>query len=240
MAEQEIIKHVKAAIEAGRDRQKSWRHRIREILLEVAIIVFAVSLSIWLHGWAEGLKDRREEREFLTGLKEDLEADMKEMRSDLQWHRNALAGLRYFERVGAGEPLNADSMSHYQWVLFSYTQIEPRVSRFEALKGSGRMNIIENKELLLAITDIYTKDFPLIRRRNDYFNALKDNRIGPFVISRIRLDASGKGMNWQEILRDPGMRIMLGQGPTENVMEAYEKGLAACEKVVGEIEREGR
>jgi hypothetical protein len=51
--------------------------------MEVAIIVFAVSLSIWLHGWAEERKDHREEREFLIGLKEDLQADMAEMRSDL-------------------------------------------------------------------------------------------------------------------------------------------------------------
>jgi hypothetical protein len=240
MADQEIIKHIKAAIDASRDKKRNWSHKIREILLEIVIIVFAVSLSIWLHGWAEDRKDRHEEREFLTGLREDLKADIKEMQGDLVWYGNAKQGMAYLERVGAGEPLSQDSLKTFQWVLFSFAQIEPRASRYEALKSSGRMNIIENKELLLGITDLYTKDFPLIRRRNDFINSLKNNQLMPFVFSKIKIDTKGVASNWQDILREPGLRLMLGAESLENVVVAYEQGIRDCEKVIGEIDKEVR
>ena len=206
--------------------------------MEVIIIVFAVSLSIWLHGWAEGLKDKKEEREFVVGLKQDLQEDIKEMRADLAWYEKAKLGLQYFERVAGGEPLQKDSFASFQWVLFSFAQIEPRSSRFEALKSSGKMNIIEDKELQLAITDVYTKLFPHIRRLNDYLNSLKDNRIMPFISGRIKVDAPGMGANWQEILREPAMRLMLGAESLDNVVGAYREGIQDCEKVIGLIDKE--
>jgi hypothetical protein len=142
--------------------------------------------------------------------------------------------------VGAGQPLSPDSLKAYQWVLFSFAQIEPRASRYEALKSSGRMNIIENKELLLGITDLYTKDFPLIRRRNEFVNSLRSNQLMPLVFSRIKIDPKGEATNWQDILREPGMRLMLGAESLENVVAAYQQGITDCEKVIGEIDREAR
>ena len=82
MAEQEVIKHVKEVVAISKDKTKKWQTKVLEILLEIGIIVFAVTLSIWLHNWSDSNKDREEEREFLTGLKGDLQADMVEMRSD--------------------------------------------------------------------------------------------------------------------------------------------------------------
>ncbi len=67
MAEDEIIKHTKAAYKAFKDPEKDWIHKLKEILLEVLIIVFAVSVSIWLHNWSESVKDKNEEKEFLRG-----------------------------------------------------------------------------------------------------------------------------------------------------------------------------
>ena len=113
MADQEVVKHVKAAIAASRDKNKSWKHKLQEILLEVGIIVFAVSLSIWLHGWAEDRKDHQEEREFLLGLRQDLQADVKEMMGDRDTYSYCLKGVKYFERVGAGgeiEPRQSGSL----------------------------------------------------------------------------------------------------------------------------------
>jgi len=49
MAEKEIIKHTKAIVELSTDRKKPWRHRVKEVIGEILIIVFAVSISIWFH-----------------------------------------------------------------------------------------------------------------------------------------------------------------------------------------------
>ena len=239
MADQEIIKHVKTAIDTSRDHQKKWPEKLREILLEIAIIVFAVSLSIWLHNWSESRKDRDEEREFLAGLKQDLEADVKEMAGDRKSYTDNLRGVFYYERVGAGEKINADSVNHYSWLFGNEIQIYPRVSRFEALKGSGKMGIIENKVLLLHITELYSKDFPTIVAMNNYVTALKQNLLLPFFAGHLQVDTNGKGTNWEQLLKLSQLRIMIHtQETVQNNIDAYTTGIADSKRIIAEIDKE--
>ena len=46
--------------------------------------------------------------------------------------------------------------------------------------------------------------------------------------------------NWQDILREPALRLMMGAESLENVLAAYEQGITDCEKVIGEIDKELR
>lgn len=237
MADQEVIKHVEHAIDVARSK-RPWVHKLREILLEIVIIVFAVSLSISLHNWSESRKDREEEREFLVGLKQDLQADSAEMASDRAAYGHLLRGVAYYQRVGGGEPVNPDSLKSYQFILFSSAQIDPRVSRFEALRGSGRLGIVRDKELLVHITDLYTKDFPQIRRVNDYINGLRADKLLPWFAEHAELDTSGKKVrNMETILRLPETRFLIGtlQSSFENIA-AYSHGIDKIQLIIKEID----
>jgi hypothetical protein len=239
MAEQEVIKHVKAAVAISKDKTKKWQTRVLDILLEIGIIVFAVTLSIWLHNWSDSNKDREEEREFLAGLKGDLQLDMAEMKSDSTAYRLEQRAIGYFLRVGAGEAINKDSLFIFKDLLFGDAQIYPRSSRFEALKGSGKMSIIRNKQLLLDITDLYSKDFPQIERRNDYVNSLRESALIPFVHSHMQLDAAGNEINWQEVLRMSQMRLMVkAQATISNNIVIYGIGIKKCEDIIREIDEQ--
>ena len=239
MAEQEVIKHVKAAIAVSKDKTKKWQTKVLDILLEIGIIVFAVSLSIWLHNLSDSNKDRDEEREFLAGLKGDLQADMAEMKGDSTAYRLEQRAIGYFQRVGGGEAINKDSMLFYRDMLFDDAQTYPRSSRFEALKGSGRMSIIRNKQLLLDITDLYSKDFPEIERRNDFVNSLRESGLIPFAYSHLQLDAAGNETNWQELLRMSQMRLLVTtQGTIKNNILIYGIGLKKCGDIIREIDEQ--
>jgi hypothetical protein len=171
MAEDEIIKkHTKAVYTTWTDPDKKWLHKLKDISVEVLIIVFAVSISIWFHSWAESRKDRREEKEFYRGLKEDLQADVKEMMNDRAALKEVLRQTIYLEKTGYGAIANQDSLMSYSSIFFTQAQINPRITRFEALKGSGKLDIIENKKKLYNITDLYQKIFPGIFRTNQTFN----------------------------------------------------------------------
>jgi hypothetical protein len=240
MADQEVIKHVKAAIDASRDKEKGWKQKFREILLEVGIIVFAVSLSISLHGWAESLKDRKEEREFLVGLKKDLQEDLQEMMSDRKSIFDRYSHCEYFERVGVGENANLDSVNAYQRVFTDWATISPRTSRFEALKGSGRLSIIEDKDLLNQITAFYTKDFPWIVYHNGLSASMAMNSLMPYLAAHLQADAHFHGTNWEELLRQPQMRILVHQqkGIALGTISAYDQGIDDCRKILEEVEKE--
>jgi hypothetical protein len=239
MADQEVIKHAKAAIDASLDKNKGWKDKFREILLEVGIIVFAVTLSIWLHGWQESLKDRKEEQEFLTGLKGDLKADLQEMEGDRQGNVNRYNDAKYFERVGNGEKLNPDSVRLYQWIFSSWTTISPRTSRFEALKGSGRLSIIEDKNLVIELTGLYTKDFPWIVDHNESTRQMIINTLMPYLAAHEQVDAQFNGTNWEELLRQSQMRILVREYELwmGDCVKSYDRGIEHCKKILVEMDR---
>jgi uncharacterized protein DUF6090 len=239
MEEEHIIKHTKALLGLSKDRDRKWGSRLKEVVTEILIIVFAVSISIWFHNWAESWKDRGEEREFYTGLKKDLLADLNEMTNDdLPSYRKFLRGVNYFEKVGSGAPVDNDSVAHYQTIFFSNVTFSPREGRFDALRGSGRLDIIRNKELLIDITDLYTKVFPSINISNDYLNAMRNNNLFPFVASHLQLDAGGKGTNWEELLRTSQMRILLNLCERSTSTDEYSALIEKCNAIIRQLDEE--
>jgi hypothetical protein len=239
MAEQEIINHAKAIYELSKDRGRKWQHKFKEVLSEILIIVFAVSISIWFHNWSESWKDRSEEKEFYIGLKKDLQADLVEMHSDRDSYKHNLVGAAYFESVGRGGPFALDSLAKYVGLIFGNTLIAPRTSRYEALKGSGRLDIIRNKVLLIDITDLYQKDFPHVAMVNDYFNNWRQHSISPFVIDHLQLDSAGGGTNWGSVLRTPQMRLMIQvEENMKDCVDAYTLAINKAELIIREIDKE--
>ena len=53
MAEQEVIKHTKKIFKVWSNKEHILRHKLKEFLVEVFIIVFAVTISIWFHNRSE-------------------------------------------------------------------------------------------------------------------------------------------------------------------------------------------
>jgi hypothetical protein len=239
MAEQEIINHAKAIYELSKDRGRKWQHKIKEVLSEILIIVFAVSISIWFHNWSESWKDRSEEKEFYIGLKKDLQADLVEMHGDRDGYKQEIVGVAYFELVGRGGPFALDSLNKYAGLVFGNTRISPRIGRFEALKGSGRLDIIRNKDLLIDISDLYQKDFPHVAMVNDYYNNWRTTSLSGFVIDHLLLDSVGNGTNWPAVLRTPQMRMMIHQEEgMKDGADAYTVAINKAEQIVREIDKE--
>jgi len=74
--EEEIRKHFKKIYKGATKPGRSLVDRLKDILLEIFIIVFAVSVSIWLHNWAEHRHETKVAKEFLRGLRSDLNEDI--------------------------------------------------------------------------------------------------------------------------------------------------------------------
>jgi hypothetical protein len=239
MAEDEIIKHTKAVYDAMTNHKKSWKHKLKEILVEIIIIVFAVSVSIWFHNWSESLKDHKQEMEFLKGLKTDLQADLKEMKGDTAAYQIILEGVSYFRKVGAGATLSADSLKNYYWILFVTVHKQSRTSRFEALKGSGKLDIIENKKLLENTISLYQEIYPTITSGNNAFTDYIENRIGSLIDTHAKLDTANNIINLQDILRTTEFRMGIYRGNIifQNI-QAYIVAINKCNEMINQIDEE--
>src|SRR6185436_9341110 len=94
MAEQEVIKHTKKVFGLWKTDNPFW-HKIGEFLLEIFIIVFAITVSIYFHDRSELRHQRHETKEFLLGLKEDLKTDIDEMNQDKSSFRQSEKAFTY-------------------------------------------------------------------------------------------------------------------------------------------------
>ena len=241
MSENEIVKHVEAAYKVAKDPEKHWLHKLKEILIEIFIIVFAVSLSIWFHNWSDSLHEHKEEREFLVGLQKDIHVDLENAERSRAYYATELKELRYFQRVGAGEPLNPDSMRTYIFAFFSNTSLEAQISRYEGLKGSGKFGIIENKELLNNIIDLHEGTFKHVQLLDGYYIDYTV-RMGTFIQSHGQLSQTNDNItNLQELLRMPEMRFQLVYGVsfiTSNLLSAHDSCIAQCHQLINQIDKE--
>ena len=241
MAENEIVKHVEAAYKALQQPNTNWLHKLKEVLIEIAIIVFAVSLSIWFHNWSDSLHERKDEREFLLGMKTDIQADLENARGDSGFYATQLYRLGYIQRVAVGQPLSPDSLKAYQGVFFSNTNLEPHISRYEGLKGSGKLGIIENPDLRNNIINLHEEAIKHAEILDGYYTDYV-NRLGNFVQEHASLSPDYKSiLNSEDLLHNSQMRFLMVYGTSflsSNVMSANDTCIVRCQHLISQINKE--
>jgi hypothetical protein len=141
--------------------------------------------------------------------------------------------------MGSGEQLNYDSLNKYSWIFFTNARKQTRNSRFEALKSSGRLDIIEIKTLLANIISLYQEINPNIVVGDKEFSDYIANNIGGFFDSHAKLDSSSNISNWLELFRSSQLRMaLLRRNAVQNILRAYEVGIQKCQEIIKQIDSE--
>jgi hypothetical protein len=240
MAEDEVRKHANAAIKIMKEKESGWWHKLKDIFIEVLIIVFAVTVSIWFHNWSDRMQEQKAEKVFLTGFRKDLYGDIENIQSSLNFYKNSLKGIQYFGEVGAGDSLNNDSLKKYASIFFSSTDLDAHTSRYEALKSSGKLVIIENPELLNNIIDLNESILSRINMLDDLYLKYIE-KTSSYIQLNAQLSPKGAITNAPAILRNSQWRFLMSFGQSaliQNVIPAHEDGLKKCHELIAEIDRE--
>jgi Peptidase family S41 len=69
MSEHPLIKHSLKSSKIIKDPTKSWWSKLKGIFIEILIIVFAISATLYMERWRENQHDWHLEKEFLSDLK---------------------------------------------------------------------------------------------------------------------------------------------------------------------------
>lgn len=88
MAELEVAKAAKKIVKTAKSKEHGFWEKAKEMGTEIAIIVFAVTLSIAFHSWSESRHEQHEVNSFLNGLRKDLKKDIQGMKSDIVSYQN--------------------------------------------------------------------------------------------------------------------------------------------------------
>jgi hypothetical protein len=240
MAEHEVIKHAKKAYTIFKTSNISIKSKIADILTEIVIIVFAVSISIWLSNWSERLHDRKEEKEFLTGFKKDLQSEIIRMTNSKEFYISTVHGIEYFLNVGKGASLNNDSINKYSGIFFSSTDLYPHIGRYEGLKSSGKFKIIENKELLNNIIELQETISHRIQTLNEKYYQ-HNQKLETLIEQNVKLEESGKIINAEEVVHRNDLRMLLTTSwgiIKGNIIGIHDEGIAKCNEIIAQIDKE--
>ena len=133
--------------------QKS-KNKIVKYLREVSVVVIGVAITLSASYLITRSNEKRDMRLYLTAIKMELEENIRvfERRSvELQ------GSVKYsnYLRSNDKDALDADTISHYQNAYHNIPSFSVKTNAFEMFKTSGIMRLQKDKELLLALWDVY-------------------------------------------------------------------------------------
>jgi Family of unknown function (DUF6090) len=237
MAEDEIAKHSRKIYKTWFNKELSIWHKISEFLIEITIIVFAVTISIWFHNMSEHKHQQEEVKQFLTGLKADLMQDIKEMENDKESYQKQSAIFTYLSRLKKSQLPSRDTLNaHSNW-LTNTTALNPNDGRFQGFKSSGKIGTIENDSLQNDIMDLYEENIPAllnstygyIRIKTIFFDLLAKNtkRLTDSTDNMIEVIKTDESFNLSRPLSSPAQ-----------VLERYDQCIQLMERIIARIDKE--
>jgi len=237
MAEDEIAKHTKKIYKTSRAKELDLWHKLQEIFVEIVIIVFAVTVSIWFHNRSEHHHQQEDVKVFLLGLQKDLKADIAEMQEDKHSYEMQNAAFTYIKRTKLGEKLNSDSVTYYSAWIYNSTALNPNNGRFEGFKSSGKLGFIENDSLQNDILDLYQENIPsLLASTGNYIN--HKNILFQYLQKTLHRTSDSTN-NLTEVLNtEEAHNISRTLSFTSEITDRYDATINKMKKIIAEIEKE--
>jgi len=237
MAEHEIIKHTREIIKVVKN-PGDLKHKIGDTILEIAIIVFAITLSLFVERYREHQQEQKLEHNFLSNLVADLKGDVKQLQGDSLTYTKMSKNFSYLRQAYFGKKLTTDSMGKAMDYLYNTIEFVPSSSRYEALKGSGKLDVIENKKLQIDIVNLYQQTIPSLVLSTHMFSDFKSKLGDYFDYHLVRTKTSD---NLQTLMQSPvSFNLLDKDGFIENIVYKYSITLTETSNVIKEIEEEER
>jgi hypothetical protein len=235
MAELEIARHGKKAIQSLTKREHPLAHRLGEMALEIFTIVFAVTLSIWLHGLSEHRHEQQQVETFLTGLKTDLKGDIALLDNVAKSHHAFDANFGYLAGLDpAGKPDPEKFDGAYMMVLSNFF-FQPQLSRFEGFKSSGKLINIENQELLNDILVLYQSYAGEIENSEGGWRR-RHNKLLDYFEERADIGDSA-AQRYAAVVAPKGKRMLQTVPATPQMYERYDSYAALARKIMKTIDK---
>jgi len=236
MAEQEVIKHTKRIFGIWTTKN-TFLHKLSEFITEILIIVFAITLSIYFHDRSELRHQRRDTKEFLLGLKEDLKTDIAEMNDDKNSYEKGGLAFKYITRRKLNEPLNPDSIDKYKRWISNTTGLIPNNGRFEGFKSSGKIGTIEDKELQNNIMDLYQEDIPTLLASTNLYTSRKLKLFDYLAANGKRITDTTDNL-LSMLASEEGYNLCTGLTFVGEILERYDTCINKMQTITREINKD--
>lgn len=232
--QEEVTKHTKKIYKAATHPGHTVFEKLKEIAVEIFIIVFAVTLSIWLHSWSDHRHEQGEVHEFLKGLREDLTSDiemLKKKTSSVTHLDSCYHFLSTLPGTPAADTISDSKISKY--LYFDISVIRPALGRYEGFKSSGKMETIEDNSLKQSLLVYYQQEVPDIIYGENFVNSIQLKLLDLQTDNKMPLREFIKTNKVQSLLQ-------LSHQNFNGNIRAYAEMLRQVERMIGLIDKDIR
>lgn len=233
MADQEVIKHTKKIIALWVDKTPTFLHKLKEFVLEIFIIVFAVSLSIWFHNWSEHRNEQRVTRTFLLGLRDDIQADITDTKDILEEYKKYELVYTYLSKLDEARDPNKDSLNLAISTIDSNTFLRAHKSRFNGFLSAGKIMTIENDSLTQNILSYYEEVLPSLNSSESGWLS-QSSLLNTYLRDNVK-DFDNDMSVFQVLATPKGRHLSKSLIPWPQLLERYQAVIVEGNKIIATI-----
>ena len=232
--ENEIKDHAVKAYKTLKNRRLKFWEKAGEIGIEIGIIVFAVTLSIWVHDVSEHNHEQKDVKSFLLGLKKDLGGDLVQLQGDRASYLGQGAAFNYIATPSPNFKLNMDSIKKHQNYLSNITSFVPNNGRYEGFKSSGKLGNIEDDSLQNNIIKLYQDIVPsILASTNSYIQ--RKQYLFEYFYKNLKRNKDGSYDMLDALSSDEAFNISNSLTYTAEITERYENAIKKSKEIIKEI-----
>lgn len=234
MAIQEVVKHGNRIYRILSGDKHTFLDKLKNFFIEIVIIVFAVSLSIWFHGRSEYKHEQRQVKKFLLGLKQDIQDDIKEAVALKMSFQNYDTVYTYLSSLKKEKIPDKDSLAQYLSYIGGNVYLRPNTSRFNSFLSAGKILNIENDSLAIRILELYEVVIPRIKSSENSWIE-KNKKLQDYLIDHVD-DVENNLSKWKVLTTPKAKYLCKSLIPWEQIYERYDDLIKSGKLLVNQID----
>ncbi len=130
---------------------------ILNYLVELLVVFAGVSMAFLLESWSDEQKNRRLEKEYLQDFRADIINDIQAFDEIIATNDSGLLKLTNHFRTRSENESSKDSLFSLLLLMNKLAPFSIKPVTYEAITGSGQLNLISNHKLKTQIVQYYQK-----------------------------------------------------------------------------------
>ena len=205
-------------------KSKKSMRSIRKYLRELSVVVVGIALTLGVNAWINHRNSKKDLERYLNTIKLELKNNTEQIEYEINALDESVSYTRYLLSHDK-EFLDADTIQKYEFAITHHRTYNPKYNAFEMFKSSGSMRLINNKELLLSIWEVYREIEGFRDEFQAYYQYKKEK-----MERELELKVSGKTTMLMYDFFITGYAI--------NLQERCKTNLKALKETVAKLEKE--
>jgi hypothetical protein len=238
MSEIHIEHHKPVHTHHAIQKRKGFWTVLKELFIDMIPVVIGILIALSFNSIKESWKEKKEEKYYLSRIKNDLEEDLKELKEDVINYEVRKKGVDYLKTYYDNPDKNLDSAIIYLNNLFGQTAPNVSNAAYLTLQSSGKFDIIENKKITEHLVILYSDAVKGLTNITTSFNEFKQHYFNDVVFSEFDFTQLKNAQILRKLLITLKIKNALNNLYFDEVISRYKKAIEKHQEIINEIAKE--